>query len=84
MNAFGVDGRWLLAESLRLGSIVLTGFLLAHLLTEAIGAFGIEHLYGVQPTLVAVIRYTALLTALLYAIATGIDASSSPVVGSDD
>jgi hypothetical protein len=77
MNVFGVDGRWLLAESLRIGSIVLVGFLLAHFLTEAIGAFAIELLYGVQGTLVAVIRYTALLTALLYTITKGVDAASS-------
>lgn len=79
MNAFGVDGRWLLAESLRIGTIVLVGFLLAHVLDEAIGAFGIELLYGVRTTLVAVLRYTALLTAVLYAVRKGVDASPSRI-----
>ncbi|MFC4549514.1 MULTISPECIES: hypothetical protein [Halorussus] len=84
MNAFGVDGRWLLAESLRIGSIVLVGFLLAHFLSEFIAAFGIELLYGVRSTLIAVLRYTALLTALLYAITKGVDASPAPAVHGDD
>ena len=79
MHVFGVDGRWLLAECLRIGSIVLAGFLLAHVFALFVGALGVEHLYGVRDTLVAVVRYTTLLTALLYVLAKGVDAG--PAVG---
>lgn len=84
MNRSSVDGRWLLAESLRIGSIVLVGFLFSHLLSLFIGAFGVELLYGIEGTLVAVIRYTTLITALLYAITMAVDSQSSPAVHSDD
>ena len=75
MTGFGVDARWLFAEALRIGCIVLVGFLLAHLLGEAIGAFGVEFLYGVRGTLVSVLEFTTLLTALLYTVAASDDAS---------
>lgn len=83
MRGLSVERRWLLAESLRLGSIVLVGFLLAHFLQEGIAAFGMELLYGVQPTLSAVLRAATLLTALLYVLTVGSD-SSSPSVAPDD
>lgn len=84
MNRFGVDGRWLVTECLRVGCIVLIGFLSAHLLSLFIGAFGVELLYGIEGTLVAVIRYTTLLTAFLYAITKAVTTPSSSVVQSDD
>jgi hypothetical protein len=77
MSRSGLDGRWLLAESLRIGSIVLVGFLLAHLLGVFIAAFGVDLLYGVQSTLVAVLRYSTLLTGLLYVLTRGV--GTSPV-----
>ena len=76
MTGFGVNGRWLLAEALRIGTIVLVGFLLAHLLGEAFGAFGIGLLHGLQEMLVSVIQFTTLLTALLYSITTALDAGA--------
>ncbi len=45
ISGFDIDGRWLLTESLRIGSVVLIGFLLAHFLNEFIAAFGVELLY---------------------------------------
>lgn len=84
MSRSRVDTSWLLSESLTIGGIVLAGFLLAHLLGVVIGAVGLELLYGVEETLVAVVRYTTLLTALLYAISEGSGESSSPRVPGDD
>ncbi|MEE6210285.1 hypothetical protein U3A55_08965 [Salarchaeum sp. III] len=66
------DALWLLTEGVRLGGIVLTGFLLAHVLDVGVGALGLELLYGIEATLVAVLEYTTLLTALLYAISRGV------------
>jgi hypothetical protein len=79
MNRLGINSRWLLTESLRIGTILLFGFLLAHFLDEFIAAFGVELLFGVRSTLIAVIQNTTLLTGLLYAITKGIEASSSSV-----
>jgi len=84
MSVSQVNVSWLLTESLRIGAIVLVGFLLAHLLGMFIGAFGVELLYGVKDTLVAVIRYTTLITVFLYAMSTGVDEPSSPTSHSDD
>ncbi|WP_227357103.1 hypothetical protein [Haladaptatus salinisoli] len=84
MNRLGVNSRWLLTESLRIGTILLIGFLLAHFLDEFIAAFGIELLYGLRSTLTTVIQYTALLTGLLYTITKGIDASSSSAIHRGD
>ncbi len=84
MNRLGINSQWLLTESLRIGTILLLGFLLAHFLDEFIAAFGIELLYGLRSTLIAVIQYTALLTGLLYVIMKGIDTSSSSAVHRGD
>jgi|AntRauMinimDraft_4_1070384.scaffolds.fasta_scaffold02512_2 pilus assembly protein TadC len=84
MSVAQVNASWLLTESLRIGAIVLMGFLLAHLLGLFISAFGVELLYGVEDTLVAVIRYTTLITALLYAISRSVDEPTSPTSLSDD
>ncbi|WP_266080833.1 hypothetical protein [Haladaptatus caseinilyticus] len=77
MNKLGINSQWLLTESLRVGTILLLGFLLAHFLDEFIAAFGIELLYGLRSTLITVIQNTALLTGLLYVITKGINTSSS-------
>jgi len=79
-----VDTSWLLIESLRIGVIVSVGFLFAHLFGEVILAVGIELLYGVKNTLVAVIRYTTLITAILYATMKRNSESLSPTVLSDE
>lgn len=84
MGGTQVDASWLLTESLRIGAIVLMGFLLAHLLGLFIAAFGVELLYGVEDTLVAVIQYTTLITALLYTISKRADEPPSPTSLSDD
>lgn len=84
MNRISVDVRWLLAESFQIGAIILTGFLLAHLLSLFIGGFGLELLYGIENTLVAVLRYTTLITALLYAATEAIDTLSPSVVHNGD
>lgn len=84
MSTFSVDRRWLLGESRRIGSIVLAGFLVAHLIGELISAFGIGLLYGLQGTLVAVLQFTTLLTALLYVVTVGVDGPPRPRVRGDE
>ncbi|GAA0656476.1 hypothetical protein [Salarchaeum japonicum] len=72
MSDTHVDVSWLLTASIRIAAIVLTGFLLAHLFAVSVDALGVELLYGVEDTLVTVLEYTTLLTALLYTISTGV------------
>jgi hypothetical protein len=76
MSQTSVDPEWLVRHGLRMGTIIVTGLLLAHLLNRFVWAFGIEHLYGVRATLVSVIRYTTLGTAVLYAVRVGSESPS--------
>ncbi|MBX0296807.1 hypothetical protein [Haloarcula nitratireducens] len=75
---------WLLTESLRIGAIVLLGFLLAHVLSLLIEGFAIELLYGIEGTLVTAIRYTTLLTALLYVVSKGVNEPTSATAFGDN
>ncbi len=68
-NSFAIT-----AESARIGTIVLVEFLLAHLFALLVDGFAIELLYAIESTLLAVVRYTTLLTALLYTLSRAVTA----------
>ncbi|WP_423746417.1 hypothetical protein V5735_18780 (plasmid) [Haladaptatus sp. SPP-AMP-3] len=71
MKHVPVPLRWLLAESLRIAAILLLAFLVGVLIEESIGAFGLELLYGIRDELAAVVQYTGIVTAILYAVVRG-------------
>ena len=73
MNKTSVDARWLLGGSLRIGAIILVAFLVGAFVDEAISAFGLSLLYGLSDEIVAVIQYTGIVTAILYAVARATD-----------
>ncbi|SEW24659.1 hypothetical protein [Halobacterium jilantaiense] len=84
MSTHSVDTSRLLTESRRIGAIVLVGFLLAHLLVAVVDTFMLDLLYGVKGLLAAVIRYTTLLTALCYVLASdGVGTPSAATPGGD-
>ncbi|WP_254537325.1 hypothetical protein [Halomarina litorea] len=75
------DPEWLAAEAIRIGLIVLAGFLLAVLVGGFFGLLGNllgglsstvgQWFFGVGAFLSTVLRYTTLVTAVLYAVDRG-------------
>lgn len=75
MSENNVEIQWLFFEGLRIALIILTGFIAIHFIDLFIDEFEVELLFGIRSTLVEVGRLATIITALLYAIRRGTDAS---------